>query len=117
MIRAGVCLLVSTGLFGCSDLRPPIVWDGQTERNEERIIECLKDAEAFTDIRYMSASGFGASVKTRSYFLSTWGTLHFDDYRTGVDRIFVRAERDLTPKEDDALSTCAPYPPFLDRLR
>lgn len=91
-------------------MRPPIVWDGQTDDDEKQVIACLSRLDVFDTVTYIPSSAKGGFADTSSYILSNRVTLHFDHAARDIDRIFVRADRDLSQAEEDGLSRCARYP-------
>lgn len=93
-------------------MRPPIVWDGQTEDDEDRVVACLEGRGVFDTVVYIPSAAKGGFADTRSYILSKRVTLHFDHAARDIDRIFVRADRELSRAEKDGLSDCARYPDF-----
>ena len=100
----------------CTDVRSPIVWDGQTDRAERAVVSCLKNSTVFESISPIRVDAGGVAgvsslnLDTRSYWLASDAALHFDKYKASVDRIFVRSRRELSEVEKSELSKCAPFP-------
>jgi hypothetical protein len=93
-------------------MRQPIVWSGQTDVSEDKVVACLAERKVFETVSYIPSAATGAYADTRSYFLSRRITLQFDHAARDIDRIFVRADRALSQSEKDELSRCARYPDF-----
>ena len=90
------------------DLRAPIVWSNKTDTDEDEVVECLKRRESFETVHYMSANGYGSSTDTRAYNLAKDVSLHFGDLFQETERVVVRARRELTELEQEALRYCIP---------
>ena len=97
-------------LAACGDLRPPIVWNGQTDDSEQNVVACLKRRVVFDKVAFVKVRAKAGSKATRTYILSSKVTLHFDHAKRDIDRIFVRADRELSQTEKNGLSRCARYP-------
>lgn len=93
-------------------MREQVVWSGQTDRSEDKVVACLAEGKVFETVTYIPSATKGAYPDSRSYFLSRGMILQFDHAARDIDRVFVRADRALTQAEKDELSRCARYPDF-----
>ena len=112
MIRAGIGIFVFACLSACADQRPPIVFDGQTDRSKDGVVNCLKKQSIFEPLTYVDTQAWGVPPDSRSYFMRDDLMVQFTRYSDEIELIKVRASRELTDAEKDALSRCAPYPDF-----
>ncbi|WP_285713000.1 hypothetical protein [Erythrobacter oryzae] len=99
-------------LSACQDMREEVVWSGQTDRGEDKVVACLAGRNVFETVSRIPSQTKGAFPDSRSYFLSRGMILQFDYAARDIDRVFVRADRALTQAEKDELSRCARYPDF-----
>lgn len=112
IVKAGIGVFVIACLASCADQRAPVVFDGQTDRAKDNVLECIDKQAVFDRLEYVSVSGLvgGGYADTRSYFLSDGVMLQFIRYSEEIERFRVRANRALTQAERDVLIRCAPFP-------
>ncbi len=105
-MKAGIGVIAFAGLSTCLETLPPVVWEGDTQRDEASFIRCLASYDAFKGIEYIpgARSRHGGS---RTYGQMDGPTIVFpEDARDYPERVFARAGKALSSHQIEILEDC-----------